>query len=156
MSLEQNGEGHAPRRPDRPIRRAALFVGAILACTLLAKFATKVGVFTDADTAKRLSMAIMGFFFVFTGNATPKILTPLSELRCDPAKVQAFQRFSGWMWVLTGLAFSAIWLLSPLDVASPLSKMVLLGGTLTVAVRLLQLWRAGRHMSHGGGRCLRA
>jgi hypothetical protein len=156
MSLEPNGEGHVPRRTDHPIRRAALFLGAILACSLLARFATTMGVFGDPDIAKRLSMAIMGFFFVFTGNATPKILTPLSELRCNPAKVQAFQRFSGWMWVLTGLAFSAIWLLLPLDVASPLSTMVLLGGTLIVAVRLLRLWRGGRHLSEGGGRCLRA
>jgi len=35
----------------------------------------------------------------------PKALTPLSAAQCsgDPMKAQAFQRFVGWTWVLTGL-----------------------------------------------------
>lgn len=129
-------------RPDgSPVRRALVFAGFMLALSLLARFATSVGLFVDIATTKRLSMAMLGIFLVITGNGIPKMLSPLADLRCHAAKVQAFQRFSGWMWVLTGLAFSAIWLLLPLDAAYPLSMMVLLGGMLINAVRLVQLWR---------------
>ena len=34
---------------------------------------------------------------MFTGNAIPKTLTPLAALRCDPARVQAFNRFGDWL-----------------------------------------------------------
>src|SRR5262245_50216479 len=144
MPLVPDRDGLARRPHGNPVRRALAFAGMMLACSLLARFAPRLGLFVDIATTKRFSMAMLGVFLVITGNALPKMLTPLSDLRCDPAKVQAFQRFSGWMWVLTGLAFSGIWLLSPLDVAYPLSMLVLLGGMLINAVRLVRLRRTGQ------------
>jgi hypothetical protein len=129
------------RHAASSIRRGLVFAGLILACSLLAKVATALGAIPDADVSRRVTMAILGIFFVFMGNAFPKMLTPLSQLTCDPAKVQAFQRFTGWTWVLTGFPFAFVWIVLPLDVAKPLSMLILLSGMLLVALRVVQLRR---------------
>ena len=129
------------RHAASSIKRGLVFAGLILACSLLAKFATALGVIADADVSRRVTMAILGIFFVFTGNALPKMLTPLADLKCDPARVQAFQRFAGWTWVLTGFPFAFVWLVLPLDVAKPLSMLILFSGMLLVALRVVQLRR---------------
>lgn len=129
------------RHAASSIKQGLVFAGLMLACTLLPKFATALGAIADADVSRRVTMAILGIFFVFMGNAFPKMLTPLSQLTCDPAKVQAFQRFTGWTWVLTGFPFAFVWLVLPLDVAKPLSMLILLSGMLLVALRVVQLRR---------------
>lgn len=125
------------------MKRALGFLAMILACTVLAKVATEWSVFGDVETSKRTSMALIGILFVFFGNALPKQLTPLSVLSCSGARIQAFQRFSGWTWVLTGLAYAAIWLLAPMAMAKPLSMLVMLFGMTAIVVRVAGLWRAG-------------
>ena len=129
------------RHAASSITQGLVFAGLMLACTLLPKFATALGAIADADVSRRVTMAILGIFFVLMGNAFPKMLTPLSQLTCDPAKVQAFQRFTGWTWVLTGFPFAFVWLVLPLDVAKPLSMLILLSGMLLVALRVVQLRR---------------
>lgn len=129
------------RHAASSIKQGLVFAGLMLACTLLPKFATALGAIADADVSRRVTMAILGIFFVFMGNAFPKMLTPLSQLTCDPAKVQAFQRFTGWTWVLTGFPFAFVWLVLPLDVAKPLSMLILFSGMLLVALRVVQLRR---------------
>lgn len=122
------------RPTGEAIRRAVVFAGWLLVISL---GATLVGGL-DA-MSRRATHVVLGAFFVATGNAMPKTLTPLSALRCDPAKVQAFQRFVGWTWVLTGVAYSLAWLVLPLDVAKPVSVAFLGAGMLLVATRIAHL-----------------
>jgi len=89
-------------------------------------------------------MVLLGAFFVFTGNALPKMITPLSTLRCDAAKAQALQRFSAWAWVIAGLGFAYVWLVLPVKVAEPVSVVVLLGATLLIAVHTVRACRPSR------------
>jgi hypothetical protein len=121
------------------IRSAVVFSGLILAISLGMKLALVLGAVTDADLSRRATMVILGVFFAFTGNGMPKTLTPLAAMRCDPARVQAFQRFAGWTWVLTGLAFAGVWLLLPLGLAKPVSVIVLMSGMLAIAAQLARL-----------------
>ena len=132
----------ARRRAADSIRHGIVFAGLMMAVPLSVALAVKLGVIHDADISKRATMVLLGAFFAFTGNAMPKTLTPLSELRCDATRVQAFQRFAGWIWVLTGVVYALIWLVLPLDRAKPISVAVLMGGMLLVAVQLLRLFRA--------------
>jgi len=131
----------AQRRAGDAIRHAIVFAGLMLAIPLSMRLGTALGVIHDADLSRRTTMVLMGAFIAFTGNAMPKTLTPLSALQCDPARVQAFQRFSGWTWVLTGVGYAIAWLVLPLDVAKPVSLVLLMGGMLVVAVQLLRLRR---------------
>ncbi len=134
-------DNETQRRAADAIRHAIVFAGLIMAIPLGMSVAVGLGVIHDADLSKRITMAIIGVSVAFTGNALPKTLTPLSRLQCDPAKVQAFQRLAGWTWVLTGLGYSLVWLVMPLDLANPVSMVLLMSGMLVVAVQLLRLRR---------------
>jgi hypothetical protein len=134
-------ENEARRRAGDAIRHAVVFAGLMLAVTLSARLAATLGVVHDADLSRRMTMVFMGAFIAFTGNAMPKTLTPLSALQCDGARVQAFQRFAGWTWVLTGLGFAIAYLVLPLDLAKPISLVLLMTGMLLIAVQLLRLRR---------------
>ena len=131
----------AQRRAGDAIRHAVVFAGLMLAIPLSMRLGTALGVLHDADLSRRTTMVLMGAFIAFTGNAMPKTLTPLSALQCDAAKVQAFQRFAGWTWVLTGVAYAILWLVLPLGLAKPVSVVLLMTGMLAVAVQLVRLRR---------------
>jgi hypothetical protein len=122
-----------------PIRDGVLLAGGVMTASLALKLAVGLGLLAEPDAARRATMALFGLYLVFTGNAFPKTLTPLSRLRCDAARVQAFQRFAGWAWVLTGLAFSLAWLLLPIAIADRVSMWVLMSGILPIAARLVLL-----------------
>lgn len=123
----------------RQIAWALFFAALMLAAPWAAKQLIANGVIDDPTLPNRLTMAIFGAFIAFSGNVMPKTLTPLARTRCNPGVVQAFQRFAGWTWVITGLLYSLAWLLLPKDIAQPLSMLVLLFGTAIVAVRLARL-----------------
>ena len=108
----------------RQIAWALFFAGLLLAAPWAVKQLIAAGLVDDPTLPKRLTMAM---------------LTPLAQLRCDAGVVQAFQRFAGWTWFVTGLLYSLAWLFVPEPSAQPLSMMVLLFGTAIVAVRLVRL-----------------
>lgn len=137
LVVARRGDRQPPwRETTDALRSGVAFAGLMLAIVLSAKLARSMGVLEDADGGRRLTMAVLGGFFIVTGNAMPKRLTPLSALSCNPAVVQAFQRFTGWTWVLTGAGFSLAWLTLPLLYAEPASLLVLTGGMLAVVSRI--------------------
>jgi hypothetical protein len=107
------------------------------------RLGTAVGAWGETDLARRGTMVIFGLFFALTGNAMPKTLTPLAALQCNPAKVQAFQRFAGWTWVLTGLVFAMVWLVMPVGVARPASVGLLVVAMVAIVTQIVRL-RASR------------
>jgi hypothetical protein len=132
--------GHAARRhAAERVATGVVFAGLILTVALSMKLITELSGIATRDVSQRTTMLILGMLFVFAGNLLPKRLTPLAALRCDGARAQAAQRFAAWMSVLTGLAFSLIWLSTPLDVAEPLSVSVLLTGTLASVAPTIRL-----------------
>jgi hypothetical protein len=139
--------GAPPRQDAFYIRHGIVFASLILAVSLSLKLAAALGASDDRELSQRLTMVILGAFFVFVGNATPKMLTPLSALRCDGARTSALQRLMGWTWVLTGLGFSVAWLVWPPEIAKPISVAIMLGGGLIVMARAIRLRRASRKAS---------
>ncbi len=129
------------RRSAGAAIRGSVGVAALIMCLSLAvKLVEALGLTTDPDWSRRASLMGMGVFLMFMGNSMPKTLTPLAKMRCNPASVQAFQRFAGWTWVLTGLGFSIAWLVLPLSVAKPVSMALLFTGMFLILARMAR-WR---------------
>jgi hypothetical protein len=116
---------------------AALMMGIPLALTL----ARSYGVVDDIDLGRRSTGVLIGAFLVMLGNVMPKHLPPLSSMRCDGARQQAFQRLAGRMWVLCGLASAIAWLALSIDSAEIATTVVVLT---TMAVTIGQLLRLRR------------
>ena len=125
------------------VRNSIIFALGILLLAAATRFATSRGAPFEAEIARRAMNVFLGGFFIVTGNAIPKTLKPLSA-RCDPARVQSFQRLAGWTWVLTGLGFSLAWLFLPLGPANSVSMVILFAGMLLVLEELFRLFRSQR------------
>lgn len=126
------------RMATNEIVRALCFAALMMATPAIVKF---LPLFDSADEqiwARRMTMVLVGLFFADMGNRIPKTLTPLSELSCDAAKVQAFQRYFGRVWVMTGLMYAAVWLVLPLDIAQPIALLVLGIGIFAVAAQMVR------------------
>jgi hypothetical protein len=140
LAARRSKNGAASRRAADSITSGIVFAGLMLASSLGLKLATALGAMTQPDLSQRVLMVILGAFFTATGNALPKTLTPLAG-KCDGARTQAFQRFAGWTWVLTGVTFAMAWLLLPVHLAQPVSLVLLLGGMLIIVAQIVRLRR---------------
>lgn len=104
--------------------------------------ARSLGLIDDADhdLPGRLYGIAAGLIIAAYGNIAPRKL-----IRLDPdsprfARKQAVLRFSGWVFVLAGLANAAAWaFVSPIDLAAMLSMVPLAGALLLVFARCARL-----------------
>jgi hypothetical protein len=129
----------AGRQAIDAVTTSVVCAALILAVSLGATVAVALGALDRADRAKPLTMALAGAFLMFIGNSIPKVLTPLSRLQCDPARVQAFQRLSGWTWVLAGCGLLVSWLVLPASVAEPVSETFIAVAILVVLTQIVRL-----------------
>ena len=116
---------------------AALMMGIPLAMTL----ARSYGVVDDVDLGRRSTGVLIGVFLAMLGNVLPKSLPPLSSMRCDGARQQAFQRLAGWTWVLCGLASTIAWLALSIDSAEIATTVLVVTAMAVTGVQLLRLRR---------------
>jgi hypothetical protein len=123
------------------LRTGLIFAALMLAIPLGARLVAMLGGADVVDVAKRITMAMIGVYLMFTGNALPKSLIPLAGLRNDPIGAQIFRRFAGWTWTLTGLALAATWLLLTPARAGNVTLFIVPLGMLLIAVRRLTLPR---------------
>lgn len=136
----------------RPAAELVAGVGwgaAILAIALAASLVGRRVI--PADLAWRVLMAFIGIFFVVTGNAIPKRLTPLDSLACDPRVAQRMQRFAGWTWVLAGALLALAWVALPSAGALAATFVLLPCAILAVAAQWLRLRRLGATPPAAGG-----
>ena len=131
-------DGARGKREDR-IRAAIIFAALMLLVALGSRLATASGATSSPDFARRAVMAIAGAFLAFTGNAIPKMLTPLASLDCDPARAQAARRFAGWTWVLAGAAVCVAWLALPIVPAQTATFILLPAAILLSFVQAILL-----------------
>jgi len=134
----------AGRHPSRvaagdDITKGITFVASTVVLALGGSLARTAGVVEDPDLARRVTMIAFGLFLFAIGNRLPKSLPPLSVLQCDGARLQAFQRLTGWTWALTGLSLVAVWAMLPIAAARPVSLMLIAAAMVIVAKRLLAL-----------------
>ena len=130
------GDGTAPGVPTAVVF-AALMMGIPLALTL----ARPYGVVDDIDLGRRSTGVLIGAFLVMLGNVMPKNLPPLSSMRGDGARQQAFQRLAGWTWVLCGLGSAVGWLVLPIDSAETATTVLVVTAMVVTIVQLLRLRR---------------
>ena len=119
-------------------------IGALLVFALSAAlaFSHHRGWIAQA-TAERGWGVSMGLLLVVVGNFIPKTLEPLARNRAADGKVQALQRFSGWAFVLGGVAYAAIWLVAPIEYANHASTALL--ATVVVVVVARAVWTLKGH-----------
>lgn len=125
--LRFRGELTDFEREDRvAIRTSVAGAGVMLAVPLglTVLFTSGFVIITDAfeQRAMGVSFAIV---MVLWGNFVPKRAASLSGKECSPEGQQAFNRFSGLMFMTTGLLYGLIWAFAPLDLALPVSMTVL-------------------------------
>ena len=126
---------------------AALMMGIPLALTL----ARSYGLVDGSDDADRRSTGVLiGVFLAMLGNVMPKNLPrPLSSMRCDGARQQAFHRRAGWTWVLCGLASAIGWLALPIDSAETAAIVLAVTALVVTIVHLVRLSRQRNEPAHG-------
>jgi len=112
---------------NKAIKSGLLQAGATLAVAVVATVLQRTGVISQ-DTTVRVLMATIGLVVAWQSNAVPKSLPVRS------ARSQAYKRLSGWAFVLSGLAFTAVWAFAPMDVAATLSMAPMLIAMVTVFV----------------------
>ncbi len=117
----------------RPIARALLIAGVVLASALVISWLTPE--YLSEAVARRLMGVLLAAVVVLYANAAPKALTPLVHLRLDPVEEQAMRRFAGWSLTLGGLGYAAAWILAPLDSANLLAGLALGASVLLTAGR---------------------
>ena len=115
----------------------ALIMGIPLALTL----ARSYGVVDDPDLGRRSTGVLSGAFLVMLGNVMPKTLPPLSSMRCDGARLQAFQRLAGWTWVLCGLGSAIAWLALSIDSAEIATTVLVVAAMVVTIAQILRLRR---------------
>jgi hypothetical protein len=124
----------------------AVVVGSLMIIIPLAlTLAHAYGVVEDPDSGRSATMIILGAYLAVVGNGLPRMLPPVSSMQCEVAKVQAFQRFAGWTWVLCGLGFATAWLALPEDAAEPVSMALVVAAMIVTIVQLLRLRRLRQH-----------
>jgi hypothetical protein len=126
----------------QPIARAIAFAGLMLLISFAARLAGALDLNDASEFARRGTMVVLGVFLASIGNAIPKTLTPLAALHCDAPRVQAFQRFTGWTWVLTGLGFAVAWIVLPVALAKGATVTLIALSMLLIGTQLLRLRRA--------------
>jgi len=135
----------ARRRAAVSIRSAIVFAGLILVFTLSVSLVNAINATGNREISERVTMAILGAYLVFTGNAIPKTLSPLSTMPGDAARVQALQRLAGWTWVLTGFFYAIAWLVLPRSLAEAITFVLLPAAMLMILAQLFRLRRARQH-----------
>ena len=125
---------------------ATLMMGIPLALTL----ARSYGVVDDIDLGRRSTGVLIGAILVMLGNVMPKNLPPLSSMRCDGARQQAFLRLAGWTWVLCGLGSAVAWLALSIDSAELATIVLMVAAMVVTIVQILRLRRPRKEQPASG------
>ncbi len=129
-ALERDGLGYTG---------ALTVAGLIMAASLGFTLAEHLALLGESATERGMGI-VMGGLLVLVGNVMPKMLKPLAEMRCDPAKLQSLQRSAGWIFVLAGLGYALSYVLLPVDRAALVSSLFAVAAIALVAPRLVWLY----------------
>lgn len=102
----------------------ALVLGALILLASgglrLAEEAAIVG----ADGARRAMQVLIGLVLAGYANFMPKQLKQMQESPRAESRAQSVLRVGGWLMVLAGLAYAALWAFAPLAIADGASMAV--------------------------------
>ncbi len=101
---------------------AIWMAGLLIAASLILKYAQHAQMISP-DAAARGGQAAIGLVLVLYANLMPK--------RIATGRRQVALRAGGWAFALAGLAYAALWMFAPLDLAWPAS-MAILGAAVAI------------------------
>ena len=134
------------RRNRESVRFAVAYAAIMLAVAEALAIARATGLIAADDES--LSLRWLGIFcglvIVAYGNSIPKKATCFDPASPDAGRRQALQRYSGWVFVLAGLANTLIWALAPIKQAAWLSMV-----PLAAALVLVATWIASSKSAQG-------
>lgn len=84
------------------------------------------------ELATRITQALIGVVLAMSANAAPKEIGRMRSIR-SARRAQAVTRLGGWLMTLAGLAYAALWLLAPQDLAA-VASMTLVAAALVVTL----------------------
>ncbi|MEQ8558416.1 MAG: hypothetical protein RIB03_08870 [Henriciella sp.] len=116
--------------PRRAMTAMAISVFTLFLVMMGFAIAKKTG-FLDPDLARRGAAATIGLMLAVSGNFVPK----LRLFQPEGGSATPVDRFAGWVFVLCGLGFAAVWLFAPLQDALVASPMIGAAGFLLVLAR---------------------
>jgi hypothetical protein len=124
----------------RPMKTVIFgFLGFTVAAMALA-FSQKLGLL-DAAVVKRGMGLILGITVVVTGNFLPKT-RPLNAPGVNPSgAAAAAERFAGWILVMVGIAYVALFSFAPLDRARTISAVLGISAMVLIAANWAWLVR---------------
>jgi hypothetical protein len=117
-------------------RKQLLLAGSLVAFSVAVTLAEKLGAVAGTSAERAIQVAI-GLIVVYFANLAPKTFEPAC-VGCDPARVQALQRFSARTLFLGGLGYVVSWLVVPFEHAATVSITIL--GTCVLLVLARYLW----------------
>jgi len=141
LALRRSTEDATPRRSLDWITTGVVFGALMMGIPLALTLARSYGVVDDPDLGRRSTGVLSGAFLVMLGNVMPKTLPPLSSMRCDGARLQAFQRLAGWTWVLCGLGSAIAWLALSIDSAEIATTVLVVAAMVVTIAQILRLRR---------------
>jgi len=124
----------------RPVKALVFgFMGFAAAAATVAA-AQKMGAIEPASTKRALGL-LVGVMVAITGNFLPKV-RPLNAPGVNPGKAAAAaERLAGWTLVLVGIAYVALFVLSPLEEAKRISSILGIAAIVLIAANWAWLVR---------------
>lgn len=122
--------------PVRSTMIGFLGLSAILVAIALGRFAGLI----EITVEQRLFGLVIGTMIIVTGNFLPK-MRPLNLGRGDRAKTSAAERLAGWVLLLAGLAYIALFVFAPLNQARHISSIIGICAIVVIAVNWTWLAR---------------
>lgn len=122
---------------DRPVKRAVYAFLGLMAIAVALALAAKTGII-DSTVEKRALGVLIGVMLIVMGNLLPK-LRPLNAHVNDPATVTAAERLAGWLLVIAGTLYTALFVFAPLDRARPISSLIGIGVIVIIAASWIRL-----------------
>ena len=142
------GEAAAVRSVES-VTTAVVFAALVMGIPLAVTLARSYGLVDGDDVARRSTGVLTGIFLAMLGNGMPKHLPPMSSMRCDGSRQQAFHRRAGWTWALCGLGSAISWLVLSIDAATTATMVLTVTAIVVTIVHLLRLARQRNAPAHG-------
>jgi hypothetical protein len=123
----------------RPVKAAVLGFLSLAGVLMAIAAAERIGVI-EATVSRRAIGLVVGVMSVVIGNFLPKT-RPLNVPGGNHAKATAAERLAGWILVLAGIAYIALFAFAPLEQARPISSIIGISAILMIAANWAWLAR---------------
>jgi hypothetical protein len=121
----------------RPVKMAVYWFMGLMGLAMALVWAAHQGAINVRAEKQALGM-LLCVVVVVIGNLLPK-MRPLSSRGADPSRATAAERFTGWLLVLAGAAYVALFLFLPLERARPIAAVTGLSAIVLVTLSWTRL-----------------